>query len=57
MPESLFSKVTSLQPATLQKRDSGVGIFMLILQNFLEHLLHLQMPASETSIKSKVLLK
>ena len=50
MPESLFSKVTSLQPATLQKRDSGVGIFMLILQKILEHLfLHLQMPASETS--------
>ena len=29
-----FNKVASLKPATLLKRDSGTGIFLLILRNF-----------------------
>ena len=39
-----FNKVASLRPATLLKRDSGKGIFLWILRNFLEHLFRRALP-------------
>ena len=36
----LFNKVTDLRPTTLLKKDSGTGVFMWILQIFLEHLFY-----------------
>ena len=35
MPESLFSKVAGLSPATLLKRDSGTGAFPVNFAKFL----------------------
>ena len=37
--ESLFNKFADLRPATLLKKDSGTGVFLRILRNFLKHLL------------------
>ena len=36
----LFNKVAGLRPATLLKRDSGMGVFLWILQNFYKHLFY-----------------
>ena len=33
-----FRKVTGQKPATLLKKDSNTGVFLLILRNFQEHL-------------------
>ena len=38
MSESLFNKFADLRPATLLKKDSGTGVFLRILRNFLKHL-------------------
>ena len=38
MLQSLFNKVKGVKPASLLKRDSGTGAFLLNLQNFQEHL-------------------
>ena len=34
MLESLFEKVQALKPATLLKRDTNTGTFLLMLRNF-----------------------
>ena len=49
-----FNKVASLSPATLLKKDFGTGVFLWILQNFLEHFFteHLQVTASVLALSS-----
>ena len=37
-PSLFFNKVAGLRPATLSKRDSGTGIFLWILRNYLGQL-------------------
>ena len=35
-----FNKVAGWKPATLLKKDFGIGVFLWILRNFLEHLFY-----------------